>query len=597
MRRNLARKIPILALAIGLLVSLTPSISSSAQKITPGAACKSVNSKVTFKNKVYTCQKKGKKLVWSKGVTVKSASSNTNPTPAPSPTPQPTSTQPTTPENLSSQVCTKENEVVRNSVGEFWCLKSPDGQLRWSQNNISNQPTPTSSPTPLPTSTAKTKSEDEIHGQSCTKENERIRNSINEFRCLRVPTGELRWNEVYRFRNPIPRPSLPPINYVVNQYAPPKMPSAPIQNCKIQENSDQGAKRGDLASGFPFMPRFESYPKTIKMALVPIDFSDLVGEKDFRPRVNSQMQMMSDWFKDVSGGRLTVEWVVSENWIRLPGVSNDYFVEFSGAYPDTENFWKKVLPVVDSNFDLSGVQTVNFILPFNQKIIYESVQSFSFLSEMKKYNSSKTKLFSFALAGEVFEAVHNPYWSYWAHEFGHEIGLAHVGSSRGEVEPMNGLDLMGNQGGPYRELSGWLRFIIGWLDDSQVYCQETNGLTSNEISLVPLSDNKNGIKLVVIPTSSESAIVIDSRRPTKYSCDIPNMPGGVLVYTYDAKLSNQAYFLKAYFPADRQPTIRCEAGVTIPDVFLHTGDSVQVGAYKITVTSSGTFDQITITKN
>ncbi len=75
------------------------------------------------------------------------------------------------------------------------------------------------------------------------------------------------------------------------------------------------------------------------------------------------------------------------------------------------------------------------------------------------------------------------------------------------------------------------------------------------------------------------------------------MPGGVLVYTYDAKLSNQAYFLKAYFPADRQPTIRCEAGVTIPDVFLHTGDSVQVGAYKITVTSSGTFDQITITKN
>lgn len=176
------------------------------------------------------------------------------------------------------------------------------------------------------------------------------------------------------------------------------------------------------------------------------------------------------------------------------------------------------------------------------------------------------------------------------------MGIAHVGSSRGAEEPMNGLDLMGNQNGPYRDLSGWLRFLVGWLDDKQVYCLETNAFTTNEISLVPLNDSKEGIKVVVIPTSAESAIVIESRRPSKYACPIENLPGGVLVTTYDARLGNQSYFLKAHYPSNREPSIRCEVGSVIPDVLLHTGDSVQVGDLRISVISSGTFDQIRITK-
>ena len=165
---------------------------------------------------------------------------------------------------------------------------------------------------------------------------------------------------------------------------------------------------------------------------------------------------------------------------------------------------------------------------------------------------------------------------------------------------MNGMDLMGNQDGPYRELSGWMRFIIGWLEDSQVYCQDLNSLTETKISLVPLSDTKSGIKMVVIPTASDSAIIIESRRPTQYSCNVENLPGGVFVYKYDAKLGNQSYFLMAQIPKDRDELIRCPGNNGMqfyPDVHLHTGDELVVGNVKISVTSSGTFDQIVITKN
>jgi M6 family metalloprotease-like protein len=547
-----------LLLAFALAISLTAAPSFAAAKA--GAKCTKAGATSTTGGKKYTCVKSGNKLVWNKGVAVKAAEKpNLNPVfkpvePTPAPTPTPVATPAPTPTPVATPV-----------------------------------------PTPMPSATP-TNSADDLHTKPCTKENDRVKNSVNEFWCRKDPYGRLIWMVNYRFANPNPRPSLPAIKYDINQYFAPKMPTAPIQTCKIQEKSDQGALRGDLASGFPFMPRFQSYPTRYKMALVPIDFADFEGDKGFRSRVNDQMQIMSDWFKDVSGGRLVIEWVVSDEWIRLPGTSKDYFVEFSGKYPDTEDFWKKVLPVVDSKFDLTGVQTINFLLPQNQQFIYESVQSFSFLSEMKKYNSTKTKIFSFATAGTVFEAPDTALWEYWAHEFAHEIGLAHLGASRGEVEPIMQMDLLGDHDGPYRELSGWLRFIIGWLSDSQVYCQETAGFTANEISLVPLSDNKDGIKTVVIPTGAESAIVIDSRRPTKYGCPVPNLPGGVLVYTYNAKLGNQSYFLKAHYPEGRQPSIRCEVRTTYPDILLHTGDSVVVNGYKISVTSRGTFDQIRITK-
>jgi hypothetical protein len=145
-----------------------------------------------------------------------------------------------------------------------------------------------------------------------------------------------------------------------------------------------------------------------------------------------------------------------------------------------------------------------------------------------------------------------------------------------------------------------MRFIIGWLDDSQVYCQDVENLTTNEISLVPLSDSKSGIKLVVIPTSIDSAIVIDSRRPTKFSCDIPNLPSGVLVYTYDAKLGNQSYFLTAQYPKNRPKVIKCPRNDRMenyPDALMHKGESIQVGSFQISVVSSGNFDQIRIEKN
>jgi hypothetical protein len=86
------------ALAIGLVAVLalgvSPSISSAAVKA--GATCKKEGQVSKKAGKEYTCIKKGKKLVWSKGVVIKSAAPAVTPTPTltPAPIPTPTVTQP-----------------------------------------------------------------------------------------------------------------------------------------------------------------------------------------------------------------------------------------------------------------------------------------------------------------------------------------------------------------------------------------------------------------------------------------------------------------------------------------------------------------------
>lgn len=64
-----------------LIFSLTPISAFSAPKIAPGKICKKVNTKATYAKKTFTCIKREGKLVWSKGVAVKSNAPKATPTP------------------------------------------------------------------------------------------------------------------------------------------------------------------------------------------------------------------------------------------------------------------------------------------------------------------------------------------------------------------------------------------------------------------------------------------------------------------------------------------------------------------------------------
>ncbi len=404
-----------------------------------------------------------------------------------------------------------------------------------------------------------------------------------------------------------PAPSPSPSNSVNQEtpqasqgYSNPTVQSSSVEICKIRENnSNRNNSAFALPTGFPGTTTLATKTGTVKWALIPIDFSDLPGEAGFRSRVDDQMKMASDWFETVSEGKFKVEWVIADQWVRVLRPSNEYAIERSDnleRVPNAVKLWNDAMAASDKVFDFSGVQTVNFILPKNQNIVRETLQGFPWQPEVKSVKTNEGSVSSFSVPGKFFDSDNRQYWSYWVHEFGHAMGIPHIGSSREPNAFMN-LDIMGNQDGYAKELSGWHRYVAGWLDDERVYCQETSKLGTTELTLVPLSSAKSGIKMSVVKISDAKAIIIESRRETNFSCTMPTKKNGVLVYLYDATKSHGENYFVPVTPSNRanEGSTNCPV-VPYPDPHLSSGQSISIEGVKIEVLESQLFDKIRLTK-
>ncbi len=394
---------------------------------------------------------------------------------------------------------------------------------------------------------------------------------------------------------------LPAANDLI--YAAPSVTGDPVELCRMKEVSNS---RGMTWAGFPDQGSMTAKSGVVKWALIPIDFPDLPGEKDFRVRVDDQMKLLSEWYETVSGGKFKVEWVVLDRWATLAGPSTDYTIDRSDNVdraPNGEKLFTHAMNAADPLFDFTGVQTVNFLLPKGQTFLTETSQGFPWDRVVKNYRTSEGSIASYAIPGQFFDLPGKTYWSYWAHEFGHAIGLPHIGSSRGELPPFNPWDLMGGQDGPSRELSGWLRMLAGWLDDDQVFCKDAGNLKSVEMTLVPLSEDKKGVKVAMLPVSATKLVIVESRRETKFSCRTTPSRDGVLVYVYDATLGHGENFLIPSSPGNRSDqrdscsSLNTRSTPPNPDFLLRKGDKVVVEGLTVEVLAHSNLDQIVITKN
>ena len=433
-------------------------------------------------------------------------------------------------------------------------------------------------------------------GDKCTKVGIKSAFGNKTFTCIKSGK-KLVWNKgaIVNKSNPTTTPTIESITYL-----PPSQPSANIENCKIVEKTKNRLSVGPsmLPTGFP-RHTIAQKTGTVKWALIPLDFSDLPGEANFKSRIDEQMKLTSDWFATVSEGKYKVEWVVADEWVRLPGKTSDYAISQSVNLNNAANgpkLFKDAMVAADPLFNFTGVQTVNFMLPKGQSFIQESSQGFPWDEAVKNLVTNEGSVSSYSIPGKMFDSDNRQYWSYWSHEFGHAMAIPHVGNSR-DPNPFLGLDIMGNQDGESKELSGWLRFVAGWLDDEKVYCQELSTLKTTEVTLVPLSGSGNGIKLIVVPISETQVLLIESRRENKFSCQMPSKRNGVLVYSYNPTLMHGEDFLKPITLEGRsnESSSNCPV-VPYPNPILYKGQKLTVDGITIEVIDSLNYDKIKVSK-
>jgi hypothetical protein len=100
---------------------------------------------------------------------------------------------------------------------------------------------------------------------------------------------------------------------------------------------------------------------------------------------------------------------------------------------------------------------------------------------------------------------------------------------------------MWNSAPKAHEFLGWTRFLIGWLQDSQINCQDTKDVSWKTLNLKvsPIERNSDETKLALIKLSETQAIAIESRRNLGFD-RIPEEFAGTLVYLVDVtKGSNE----------------------------------------------------------
>jgi|GEM_PF-1262981 len=407
----------------------------------------------------------------------------------------------------------------------------------------------------------------------------------------------------------MPRPSPSPT--YLDVYKEPSRKSKGTESCKVQEvsairkkvsDSSPVGYRVEAISGFPKTESRVSGKGKLRFIAIPIDWSDLPGEANFVNHWKEQFGIFTDWVNTVSEGKLQVDITLYDNWIRIPGSSNSYEVPFSEASPQSGDFWMKVMPTIDPIIDFTNYQYVIFVLPSGQKIVKESVQELYPGGAIKDFPPKEGKLLAYIGTGMYFENWNVEQWSYLAHELGHLIDLAHGGPGR-ESGTMGGYDILFSQDGPSRTLSGWWRFLADWLEPSHVFCDDIENFKDLSISLAPLDGPARGIKVAILRVSPTKALVIESRRFTKFDNEKRNALfqrdlvkedwNGVLVYEYDATLGHLQNFLVPIASNTALAEYNWDGRTRY---IIKESEFVEHAGLKITLTKSGNFDSLSIRK-
>ena len=370
--------------------------------------------------------------------------------------------------------------------------------------------------------------------------------------------------------------------------------------CKLKQSSSNR----DLAASFPSLTYEIPHTGKVNVALVFLEWGDLKGtDADYKYWLE-QASMFEDFYYMVSEGKLNIEIHQQKQWFEVGPTYVDYKMsqaQDGGSYHSKDIMQKNgdaFIAASDAGTDFSGMDAIIFAIPRAKEVFETGPHAFGH----NKQNGLVTKegtIYDWISAGTWFiDNPGQPSWVYYVHEFGHSLGLVDFRDTKqsgqiiGEkyaVNPMGGYEIMDNQGGPTRTMTAWVRWVQGWLNDSQVLCVDSTEITTNYYKINRLNKVGGATKAVVIKTSSTKAIVIESRRwDSKFDVPVVNSKDGVVIYTVDSTKGHSEGPLRLVSPRDI--TRYLSEPNTYPDwrtldAVFYEGDSITVQGVTINVES------------
>ena len=302
-----------------------------------------------------------------------------------------------------------------------------------------------------------------------------------------------------------------------------------ISNTEVNEDPTQEIEACKLTG--PDAPLSLAYDRpihrlntvgSIKTVVLFADFANVSANESTEDIFSIISPGAENFFRDQSYGRLSLSLFPHHEWLRLSG-STAIYRDALTSYTGHRDWIQEAMNLADDSVDFSDTDAVLVVsppnagdVPYGPTLMGWSTSTDGSLNADGKY-----------IANAVTSGADLTYWGdlWYPHEMGHSLGLpdlygATIPGRSGFTRPFSLMDDIGSTAPGYM---GYSRWILKWLDDSQIAC--INGNTT--VALTPI-ETHGGLKIALVPFDQSRALAIESRRKIGY--DIALEREGAVVY-------------------------------------------------------------------
>ena len=362
---------------------------------------------------------------------------------------------------------------------------------------------------------------------------------------------------------------------VVPKAAPPiettdKKDLSSVDNCKLKNTIFDDKDR----LGFPVKSEHPIALGNRKAITLFADFSDYLSDKNhMTSMLEVQIPKAETFYHSSSYGKYSLEF----DHIKKVYHFGNHLNYVSNGLLMGNSFINQVMSAADNDVDFSKYDFVNIVTP--SEYDYDS-------GSYGMRGTYDGKSFYYALLGTAATSKDDGRgWEPWlVHETGHIIGMIHASN---DWYPYI-WDVSVNAVSTAPDLYAWNKFLLGWMDNSQIDCIDKINKTKTTHLISPLGLNSKQTKVVIIKINNHSAVVIENRSKTKIDKDLGMFQEGVLVYIVDINKTGGANNMAISIV---DPTRISNSGA------MQVGKSVTVEGYKIDVLQKQKSDYlVSITK-
>ncbi|MGG7573282.1 M6 family metalloprotease domain-containing protein [Streptomyces sirii] len=291
---------------------------------------------------------------------------------------------------------------------------------------------------------------------------------------------------------------------------PPGPGTTPTGPCALRGITDDVAESADTPAGFA------RSSGVVRALTLFIDFPDAHAPISPHARFAEFFPAATDYFRTSSYGRLSYLPIPLFRWIRMSRPVAAYGIERGASFdPASDGGYhalaQEVVRAVHRIVDFHDYDVVNILATPNAgPPATRTVLSVTFSGGdmgMRTADGAQFRNVSFIWSRQIGASAYRVL----NHENAHSFGLPdlYYNDARRAPPPAGHWDPMDEDWGPSNDFVGWHKWKLGWLTADQVHCAPPRG-TPAEHTLTPISV-PGGTKIVVIPTSPHTALVVEAR--------------------------------------------------------------------------------------